>query len=378
MDITYYLYYLYYTFLGYPFIIRVIVFFDYIFIFILILTIITMIISKQRSYQRIKWLKEKLDKKYTNPIVNIITSQKDYTSDEIAATLHCNVKKLSYPEKRILTNMLFHISEHESPVNPKNYQNLIVYFNLLQFWEKELKFGNTVAKARALRKLDDIKMEVPGSIIASLAFNRNPYLRKKARASHIYYSKVNPFKFFDEDFDKTMNDWDKIEIHRMLARRQNKGLPIFTQWIKNSNNSNFRCFLVNEIKLFNQKEAAPFLTEIMDTHDVMLRKESIDALGELGYQEAEEWMIKDFMIQPLSVQHSIIRAIQKLYTGNALPFLEDAYHSAHDSESKILITKAIFNYGDAGKEVFYRLKEGTKGFSRIIFEHVSNPLIKNN
>ena len=191
------------------------------------------------------------------------------------------------------------------------------------------------------------------------------------------FSKNNPFKFFDEDFDRSFNEWDKIDIHRVLVRRSKEGLPNLTQWIKHSQNVNFKCFLVDEIKYFKQYESAPFLLELIDnTLDINLRKHCIEVIGDLDYKEAEDTLTKDYNLQPVILQNSIIKTIEKLKTGKALPFLRNAYYNSHNVESKLIILKAIFNYGYEGNQLFFNMKERESPFSKLIFEHVNNPLIK--
>lgn len=377
MSFEYYIYYIYYTILGFPFSIKVALFSICVFIPFLIITSFKLTHSRMLYYHKGK-LQHVLKKKYSKKIKDIITSENDYSHEEVDDVLNCNVKKLTTGRKIYLTNSILNISEQEKYVNNKNYQQVIKYFGLRQFWEKKLQYGSAASKHRALRKLDDLNIEIPGSIITSLTYNRDEHLRKKARSSYMYFSENNPFKFLDENFDKTFNDWDKIEIHNVLSRRVNERLPNLTQWIRNSNNSEFQCFLIDEIKYFNRTECSQFLLGMIDNQDLNLRRHIIDALGEMKYQEAEEHFVKDYILQPQMIQQSIIIAIQKINTGKALPFLEEAYNNAHAHESKMIILRAIYSYGESGKEVFYEMRKIKDGFSKLLFEHVSNSLIKYN
>lgn len=375
MFLEYYLYYFYYTFLGFPFIIRVAVL--AITIFIPFYLFIFFRFAKVRNeYKRKRKLQRILQNKYSDKIRNIITSEKIYLPDEIAGEMNCNVKKLSGRKKRILTNKILSLRSSEAYINQINYQNVIAYFNLQQYWESKLKYGSMASRQRALRKLDDFNIEIPGAVIASLTNNKNKFLRKRARSYYMHLSKNSPFKFLDENFDQSFNDWDKIEIHRILSKKSEEGLPNLTQWIKNSDNSEFKCFLVDEIKHLKQKESCYYLVEILDTPDIKLRKHCIETLGELKCHLAEKKLIENYQQQPVIIQRSIIKTIRKLNSGEALSFLEEAYFDAHDDESKIIILHAIYNYGDAGRKLFEAIQKDAEGFSRLIFEHVSNDLLK--
>jgi len=375
MFLEYYLYYFYYTFIGFPFVIRVAVASITVFIPFFLIALFKFLQYRKRFYRKRK-RREEFRHKFGDKISDIISSKNHYYIDNIEHIIQYNVKKLNKFEKRVLTNLILKIRKETAYINDSNYQRLIEYLQLRQFWEKKLKYGRLSYKQRALRKLDDLDIEIPGSVITSLTYNRNRYLRKRARSSYMYFSKHSPFKFFDEDFDKTFNDWDKIEIHRMLSRRTDITIPSLTQWIRNSKNVRFQCFLIDEIKYFDQKECAPYLLSMIDAADVEMKRHIIETLSEIKYNEAEQSFIKDYTLQPQVIQQSIIKAVQKLNTGNALSFLEDAYNTAHDKDSEIIILRAIYNYGQQGKKLFNELYEKSYGFSKIIFSHVSNPLIK--
>lgn len=377
MALDYYFYYIYYTFLGFPFIIRVAAAFICFYTPFFLFSTFKLINARQKFYRKRK-LQKQLRGQYADQITDIITSPEKIYDEDIKNKINCNIKKLSNNKKRILTNLILSIQTKEKSINEGNYQRVVEYFELRQFWEGKLKYGSLAARQRALRKLDDLDIEIPGSVITSLTYNRNQYLRKRARSSYVYFSKNDPFKFFDEDFDKTFNDWDKIEIHKMLDRRSREGLPNLSQWIKNSKNSKFQCFLVDEIRYFNQRECLPHLLEMLNTHDITLLKHIIDALGEMKYKEAEKQIIKDYALQPRIIQQCVIKAVHKLNTGKSLSFLEAAYNNVHDRESEIIILRAIYNYGEQGRQLFNSMKTVSGGFSKLIFDHVSNPLIKYN
>jgi hypothetical protein len=68
--------------------------------------------------------------------------------------------------------------------------------------------------------------------------------------------------------------------------------------------------------------------------------------------------------------------VQKINTGKALSFLEEAYHKSHDSETGLVIAQAIYDYGPEGRRLFESMKENAPESSKLIFKHIENPLIK--
>lgn len=375
MFIEYYLYYFYYTFWGFPFIIRVAVL--VITVFIPLFCLLIFLFAKiRKNYSANDQLKRSIRDRYEDRIFHIMTTKEVYSHNTIHEIMRCNVGKLSGKKKNAFTKTVLNIYSNEKNINEYNYRNLINYLELQQYWEKKLKTGTIISRLRALRKLDDFNIEMTGVVIASLTNNRNTFLRKRARSYYLHLSKNSPYKFLNEDFDRTFNNWDKIELHNVLMEKADEGIPNLTQWIKNSNNSEFKCFLVDEIKYLNQKEGCLYLLEIIDTPDIELRKHCVEALGDLKCKAAEEKLIKSYTQQPLIIQQSIIKTVRKLYTGEALAFLEEAYLTAHDSDTKMIALYAIYNYGSVGKKLFETLRLHAEGFPQLMFDHVSNNLLQ--
>lgn len=378
MAIEYYVYYLYYKFLGFPFVIRVAVIAIMLYAPFLTFAFCSIINHKIRLYKKSK-LKKSAVEKYRDKIEQCITSERAYSIEEIGTSLACKVNKLSDKKKRIITNIILELKNKHANINLSNYHKIVEYFNLLQFWENKLKYAKIAYKKKALRKLEDLDIEIPGAVITPLTYHRNRYLRKRARAYYLYFSKNDPYKFFDEDFDNTFNNWDIVEIHRVLEHRVKKeGLPNLSQWLKNSHNNNFKCFLIDEINFFQQKESAPYLIDIIkNDNDLKLIKHSIDALAKLNYMKAEPFLIAEYAMQPVTIQQSSLKAIGQFQTGKALPFLKEAYISAHDVETRQEALRAIYNYGKEGRTLFSEMrKQVSEPFLKILFEHITNPLIK--
>ncbi len=375
MFFEYYVYYLFYTFLGYPIIIRMAVFSVFVCLIFFVIAFIK-ILTFGRRYNQKEKLKKRIDDRYGEGIEKIMKAENKYSLSDINDELKSNVRTLKKKEKLAITNRLLKARDEIENHNPFNYKALIDYFELLDYWERQLKTTAVFPRQRALRKLEDLGLEAPGSVISTLLYHRDRYLRKRAHAAYMRFSKNDPYKFFDSDFDKTFNDWDRVEIHEALLLRQKEGLPSFIQWVENSKNVRFQCFLIDEIAFFNQQDGAPFLLNVAKKHVLDLRRHSIDCLGNLKYEEAEKPLIEDYMTQPRVIQKHIVSTTGKLNTGEALPFLELAYRNSHDTENGIVILRAIYNYGEKGRLLFNMLEQRADSDSRMMFQHVSNPLIK--
>ncbi len=370
----FYIYYFYYSFIGYPFLLQFAVFFLFVFS-------LAIIIAAGRfswvilDHYRKKRFQQRLYYRYLTPVTEVITARENFVLQDIAPVIRCNVKNLKAREKRILTNILLRIRNREKRINEENFRVVVDYFEIRQFWEKKMRHGRTAMKLKALRKLDELNIAAQGSIISPLTYSRNPQVRKKARVFYMLFSKTNPFKFLEEDFDPSFDNWDKVEIHRVLVQREDQ-LPLISQWLKKSDNPAYQAFMIDEIRFFNQQRCIPYLLETIRGHDAFLRERCIEALAAMDYKAAEADFMREYPLQPLGVQKSIIRAIRMFQTGKALFFLEDAYRVTPDVDLKMLILRAVLNYGAAGKELFYMMQHKAPQKERVFFDHVSNPLIK--
>ena len=379
MGLEYYLYYIYYTFLGMPFIVRVSAV-SLSFFLPMYLLCSHIFLKNRRFFYRTKNIDRDLEKKYKEPLYSIITSERHLLPDDLDQLLPSKIKKLNKKRKERLTKLICSI-HHEAPrINIENNRVLIEYLDIRQFWEKKLKHGSLIQKRKSLLRLEDLKIRVSGSILTDLTYHRNKFLRKRSRSSYLSFTRNDPFKFLEEDFDATINNWDRIELHHILEKRAEKGgLPNLARWVLRSDNLDFQCFMVDEIAHFNQQENIPVLAELINDIETppILRMHCITALSKMKHQEIEPDLFRIYSIQPQYVQRTIIQAIGELATGKALPFLMESYENAIDDDWRIMILSVIYNYGKKGEECFNAMKKKQRkeDFSYLIFEHVSNPLL---
>src|SRR5690554_3118524 len=136
-------------------------------------------------------------------------------------------------------------------LNITNYKNLLSSFNLVEFWEEELRVNDYKRNQRALRVLDDLGDNVPGSIITRKVHNTNNELRKNAKSLSMKFSSYDSFKYLEDDFDKNLNELDKVRIHSALKENaKHKPLPLLIRWVKLSKNEKFKTFLIKEMGFF--------------------------------------------------------------------------------------------------------------------------------
>lgn len=310
----------------------------------------------------------------------VITSDKVMTTGDFDRLFDDKIGKLSKADKKIISTILSSMYKEDLTINPVNNRKLLDYIGLIHFWEKQLKQGSRMQKQNSLRRFDDLNAKISGSSLTMLAYDTNAFLRKRSRAIYVSHTPNDPFRFFEENFDKEMNEWDRIDLHHALKERSNNSeLPNLSRWLQSSDDLDFKCFLIKEIAFFNQQDNCPMLRQMLLEEDknFSLKESCIKALGELKYKKVERDLIEMYHTQPQRIKDCIIRTIGQLATGEALQFLISVYKEAVEDEKKLVILSVINNYGEEGRRSLAMLKEEEKQttFSLLMFEHVTNSLL---
>lgn len=270
-----------------------------------------------------------------------------------------------------ITNLLLSIREDIINYNFQNFQLIIEVFGLRSFWESQLVSPLAQNQSRAIQKLSALGMSgIPEAPLNTLAYSRDVSMRRLARSAYVFLTDNTPFRFFSEDFDHGLTEWDKIFLHDMLVKRPYERLPSFIQWYRNSNDKDMKIFLINEIKFFNQDYALPYLWEEFNkTEDEEIRNSILETLGDLRYAEVEDELMQEYPTMSENVQQEVVDAILRFRTGRAMPFFQNAYNMAISIDAKLHIADAIKNYGPEGDTILANLKNSEDELDRKILQH---------
>lgn len=375
--VMYYLYLLYYTFTGYPLIIRIcviVVTVCVIFYFILSLYLAYGVYSrkKERSNQA------QIHQQYYEPMKAIALDRQLRTKEEIAKEFHHKKRRLKSSEYHNIIELLIEIkAELVDNMNKENFHNIATAFELPAFYDRVLQFGHTGEKIWMLKSIQSLNEYVSEAVLVRLLYHRKSRLRKAARVCYMGVSQNAPFRFFDEDKELTLSEWDMVELHNVFIFRKEAGfvLPNFMRWINQSADEGMKIFFINEIVHFNQIESCPSLMRLLNNPNIRVREEVIRALGNLKYTEAERQLVTSYNIQVETVKQAIVRTIVKMDTGNSLDFLCAAYDNAEDLTTKRVIIEGLYKYGKNGREIFNLFAANAKDFTAQLFAHVKDPLI---
>ena len=375
----FYFYYLDALFTGFSVVTRVAVAFVMLMAIIILFTIYKLIYAVYKIKQQ-KKRKKKVQNLYEEKTREIIFSAQTLPEETIRHELKV-AENASFKdwESRYITDLLLSIKDekNESAINVENYSTVIRVFLLVGFWDSHLHKRNLKKNKRALRRLISINNTIPEGIFTHLIHTNNHDLRKLAKCGYMQFSAHNPLKFLDEDFDQRFNSLDEVRIHAALRSRE-KELPSLIRWVYNTENEAYKCFLIEEIGLFNQIECIPQLLNLFkETKSEQIKMATAKTLGRLKHPDTIDILVSEYELCSEAVQSSIIDAMGKIGTQEALEFLEEECYRTINNELFIKIVRNIYML-DSTQRIYPRLKQNThNSFQKTVFEHIEQIEISN-
>lgn len=381
--LEYYLSLIYFKYSENPLIIRICIIVVVLFIFaysILSVYILLGVIFRRKDKKNT----QKLYDKYYDTIVNIALNKELMKLSEIIEAIGYNVegkKRKNHKKLRKIAYMLSNIKgKFGKEINSLNFMNIQTAFDISHFLERELLFGSNSKKILALKFIQSLDSYVGEPILVRFLYHSNIKIRKSARYAYIWISQTNPFRFFEEDINMTLNQWDMIEMHDIVNHRRKNDLliPNLGKWATESVQEDAKVFFVNEIKYLGLEDNCIVLQSMLNTQSWRLRKELIAALGSLKCIKVEKKLIEIYNLQPEFIKQTIIESIFLIRSGSAESFFKLAYETAETHKIKLLSLQKLYNYSEKGRIIFEDLSHMVGDANEILlFEHVKCPFINN-
>jgi hypothetical protein len=370
----------YYKFITMPLVIRIAVittiFFILLMIFYGILSLIDHYIKK-RSDKREETRKNNSDC-YT-VLKEILTYEEVITFATLEQDFETIKERCHEKPEDIIYEMLVIKQEFPRQFNYENLQSLSRLFNLTPHWDQKLTSSSLKVKMENLQNIIELRATISESILSTLVYHKNSELRKKARIAQIHLSQHDPFKFFDEEFDKDFTVWDKIKIHDILLHRPIQTIPNFIRWVPKVQNENLQAMFIYEIGHYNQVENKEFLFDFFKrTPSDEVKIQIVETLHVLGIEDMAHNLIRQYNACSENVQLTIINNLKHIQTDKfLLPFYVHAFAKAYETDLKLALGEAIYSSEVNGHRVIEVLERDAKGFDQLIFEHIKNPLLLN-
>lgn len=257
-----------------------------------------------------------------------------------------------------------------------NFMSIIESFDILNILEDNMDSYSTKKRLEVFQTLSNLELTVSDSKILPHTYSKHKSIKKGSRTSYVAVSKNDPFKFFETNRETELNEWDQISLMQQFETHHRDNLPDFSKWIKYTKQKSQIIFFVRMTAHFEQKSAIDTISDLLNNDDHEIRREAILALGKLGYSTIESKLIRIFYSQPEICQKAIVQTITIFQTGLAFDFLKEAYESAANTDTKLLLAESLYLYKPKGLQYFRNKIQKEEGFNKLIMQHVENPLIK--
>lgn len=256
------------------------------------------------------------------------------------------------------------------------YPHIISALGIIEHLERKFASRSDSEKMDAFQEAYVLNLNKFDAQILRYAYSKNKHIRSAARNSYLALSNNDPYRFFNE-FDKSISQWDEIELMQYLNLQNERGnLEGLGKWINYSKNDSLVIFLIKMVSFFKQKGINDILLEKLDDDNAFVRAEAIRAIGELNIPNTEQQLIDRYYTEPEICQVAIVQTIKKLNSGDSLSFLLEIFIESNNTDTKKIIAEAILNYSYEGRLAFKDLMQTVNGFDLLILQHIETPLIK--
>lgn len=371
---------LYYKFIVMALVIRIAliitIFLIFLLLFFAFLGLVNYYIKKKYE---IKEVERKRNSDCHTVLTEILTDEEIIPYNDLQYNFE-SIKARCHPElSDIIYEMLIIKNEFPFQFNYDNLQSLARLFKLTTYWDEKLTDRSLKVKMQNLQNIIDLKANISESILSTLLYHKNSELRKKARIAQIHLSQHEPFKFFDEEFDKDFTVWDKSKIHDILLNKPTQTIPNFVRWIPKVKNVNLQSLFIYEVGYYNQVENKEFLFDYFKlTPSDEVKIQIVETLNKLGIESVAHNLVAQYGACSENVQLCIINNLKHIQSDPLLlPFYVRAFEKAYETDLKLALGEAIYKSEKNGQRVIEVLERDSKGFDYLIFEHIKNPLLLN-
>lgn len=291
--------------------------------------------------------------------------------------------KMKVKQNRSFVPVLLELyKEVRDSVNKVNWRRLLSALKMPAYFDRQIRSNKMRNRIMALKNIADMNADLKEAVASRYLYARDSKLKMNARFHVARFGTTYPFKVLEEDTNLQFTEEMMVKYHNVLVYRSENGLPMpnFVQWCNRVPvNEDLREFAVNEIRLFRQTEDCPdLLMMLRSTHDQRFGCALIKALGQLQYLPAEEELLRRYASASQTERLAICEALGNMGSANpeVVSFLEKAYKMATDYVTGMKLLRILYNYGTAGRDAYYRLKERSAREYLALFEHIECPLIK--
>ena len=355
--------------------------------------VIIVILSLSMLWRSIKEKKkakqlERIDKKYGEGMKYILSSEATelLSKKEIERIFGIDRNEFDGPllknnrEKRMFVDTFYthFVSQRSEQSRTENTHTMLQMFGIPEFLEKDVSLGCMKHKADALNKMRTFKLPISLWVINKLLDCRYIRVQRLAMYSNIMNNSDSALDYFETDFfDNNCCIKDEIELGFSLQRRRKMGLklPDLTRWAQIHKNEKTQCMFVRLMRRFDEVNYCEELkTLYKESKKKKLKEEISRTWGYLHYVEAEDLLRDALLTEPDDTKVAILHALTRLDTGKSLDALLDEFKNTTNPHVRFEALRCIYNYGDAGRALFYELERNCSEADKKFFTFFNNPI----
>lgn len=317
-----------------------------------------------------------LYKKEFQPFYSTILNSETYQSKQrIQSKFEKQFGKIKKAEIHISIVELASLIENDLSLKFKpNYKNLLEYLlsrnlNLNKSFSLNKAKGLSVYEALILLNKDLSVNEIYTN-------KRLSHVGTEISNKGLITTKEELFKVLNYKQNTQLNDWDFLIIKRFFSKYSLNALPDFGDWIKTTSDDSQAICFTRLIAEFRQSNSAIEIKNLLSSANEDVRKEAYKALGKLRFESIENELFKLYDLESAVCKYEILKAVACISSGKALDFLKEVYDRTIDTDEKSAILEVMYLYNDDGKALFEKKYSSSGRLSRIIFEHIKNPMLK--
>jgi len=223
-------------------------------------------------------------------------------------------------------------------------------------------------KAKGFRELAQMKIKEENDLISNYLNSKIPMLQIEAQLAWIQLNPDDPLSFLD-DPDIRLTEWALLNSLHSLKKIDKT--PDFGRWLQSPNKS-VTLFAIKMTGIFKQFDNAEMVTQLLQDADPDIRLEAIIALGKMGVPSPGPELKQLFPGEGLINKSEIVRSLMLLSDSQNIPFFEEVLRDETELNLRILAARGFVSFNGIGKERLELIYEAADPVLKKIIIHAKD------
>jgi len=351
--------------------------------FIVVVTSIGLVIHKAANARKLRQ-RQRLYTHYSERFAEILLSDVPLISPgSRTTTLFKQYESLITPLKRELEqvpgrlramhrDMLRQVMvDFAKDLSGETADRLVYFFYSLQFVDEQimlLHHRNWWVRAQAARDLGLLRTRRALAALTAALEDPHPDVREQAIKAIVTMAGMESLRTIFR-FLHTMTTWTAVELSVVVMQRKEQAVPYLIEALDTKDESVvlFCIEMLAEIGFISAVE--PLRRLAAEYPNTAIRAKAIEALGRLGDERSEAFLVKIAGGRNPHLRFKSIEALGRMGVPRAVPVLKRRLLDGRLPE-KIVAARALAGTGTAGQRVLEQLAASEKGTTRAVCEQV--------